>query len=339
MENQQPASSWNSKKQTIIWTVIALAIALATYSYFQYRKKHPSTDDAYVQAAVVQMAPQISGPIAQIHVANNEAVTKGQSLITIEPIIFMNAVLKAKAGLQLAAQHMQMDSKAIDIVKAQVVQAQAQLLAEQQRYKRIQSLLQNDQIAVAKGDDAKAKLDVAKARLNAIKSTLAKAEKNLGTAGHLNAQIQQAKATLALAKKNLDYTDIKAPASGHITNFHLREGTTVQAGQKLFQLIENNHWWVDAHFKETQLGNIQPGQLATIKIDMYPGQTFQGHVDSVSRGSGAAFSLLPPENATGNWVKVTQRFTVKITLDDPDPKYPLRVGASSKVTIDTQPAD
>lgn len=335
MENE-PKSSWNGKKQTIIWTLIGIALIASAYSYFQYRKTHPSTDDAYVQAHVIQIAAQVNGPVSKIYVENNAIVDKNQQLLTLEPTLFLNSMLKAKAGVQLAKQRMQMDTKTIDIVKAQVTQAEAELLAQKQQYKRIKTLVDRNQAAIAQGDNAKAKLDIAKAKVDAIKNTLDKARKNLGTGGNLNAQIQQAKALLALAEKNLDYAQIKAPAPGHITNFHLREGTTVQAGQKLFQLIENNQWWIDAHFKETQLGNIQPGQKATVKIDMYPKKIFHGHVDSISHGSGAAFSLLPPENATGNWVKVTQRFTVKIILDDPDPNYPLRVGASTKVTIDTE---
>ena len=115
----------------------------------------------------------------------------------------------------------------------------------------------------------------------------------------------------------------------------LRPGATVQAGQPLFAIIEANRWWVDANFKETDLARIKVGQPATVRLDMYPDTTFDGTVESISAGSGASFSVLPPENASGNWVKVTQRFPVRIALTNPPADKPLRVGASAWVTIDT----
>lgn len=140
---------------------------------------------------------------------------------------------------------------------------------------------------------------------------------------------------MAQAQLNLKYTHITAPTSGFIANLTLRQGDTVTAYQQLFALIDNQSWWVQANFKETQLTRIRPGQSATIKVDMYPRRTFSGRVMSISSAAGASFSLLPPENASGNWVKVTQRFPVKVLITAHDPRYPLRLGASSTVTINT----
>ena len=130
-------------------------------------------------------------------------------------------------------------------------------------------------------------------------------------------------------------THVTAPSDGILSNVTLRPGATVQAGPPLFAIIEANRWWVDANFKETDLARIKVGQPATVYLDMYPGATFDGVVESISAGSGATFSVLPPENATGNWVKVTQRFPVRITITNPPADKPLRVGASASVTIDT----
>lgn len=149
------------------------------------------------------------------------------------------------------------------------------------------------------------------------------------------AAVHAAEAELNQAKLNLSYTQVKAPADGYVSNFSLRPGDMLAQGDAEFALVESDSWWVQANYKETDLNKIRVNQPATIKIDMYPGQTFQGVVESISRGSGAVFSLLPAENATGNWIKVTQRFPVRIHIKNANPKFPLRVGASSVVTIST----
>ena len=148
-------------------------------------------------------------------------------------------------------------------------------------------------------------------------------------------QLRAASAQLAKATHDRVKTHTTAPSDGILSNVTLRPGATVQAGQPLFAIIEANRWWVDANFKETDLARIKVGQPATVYLDMYPGVTFDGTVESISSGSGASFSVLPPENASGNWVKVTQRFPVRIALTNPPADKPLRVGASTSVTIDT----
>lgn len=334
MEEQSKTNKL-SLKQAIIWAIIAMLLIAGTLYFFYYRKIHPSTDDAYVQAHVVNIASQVSGQVTNIQVKNNQPVKAGAVLFSIEIIPYKNEVLKAKAGLRLAEQQMNASSNSVGMASAQLATAKADLIAQEKQYKRIMSLVENNQAAVSKGDDMKARLDMAKAKVDEAENNLARAQQDLGVKGHRNAQMQKAKAFLAIAEKNLRDTSITAPASGHITNFTLRVGANVAAGQPLFQLVEDQHWWVDANFKETQLERIRPKQPVTIKVDMYPRKVFHGYVDSISRGSGAAFSLLPPENASGNWVKVTQRFPVKIIIEDLDPDYPLRVGSSCKVTVDT----
>jgi membrane fusion protein (multidrug efflux system) len=149
-------------------------------------------------------------------------------------------------------------------------------------------------------------------------------------------QLRSAAAGLDKATHDRVQTHVTAPASGWVTNVSLRPGAIVQAGTPAFAIVEDGDWWVDANFKETDLGRIKPGQTAAIRLDMYPGLTLDGVVESISAGSGATFSVLPPENATGNWVKVTQRFPIRIKITNaPNPDKPLRLGASASVTIDT----
>ncbi len=148
-------------------------------------------------------------------------------------------------------------------------------------------------------------------------------------------QWQTAQAQLAQAKLNLQFTQVTAPQSGQLINFNLRIGSTVNPNITLFSIIEDQGWWVDANYKETQLERIHPGQKAEVYLDMYPDHKFIGTVYQISGGSGESFSLLPAENATGNWVKITQRFPVRILLDNNDPDHLLRVGASATTEIDT----
>ena len=201
--------------------------------------------------------------------------------------------------------------------------------------KRILVLVKEGQEPKTMGDDVTNQLNVAKAGLTASFSELAEAQQKLGKLGNRNAQVRAAKAALNQAKLDLQHTHITAPADGKIVNFSARAGSMVAAGNPLFDIVEQSSWWIDANYKETQLDRIKLNQSADVVVDMYPDHTFKGHIESISAGSGSAFSILPPENATGNWVKVTQRIPVKIIINNTDKNFPLRVGASATVTIDT----
>lgn len=208
------------------------------------------------------------------------------------------------------------DSQPFEIAlrKAQGVlaQTQAERNTQQKDTARTLQLVSTGQLPKADGDDAQGKLDM------------------------LNASLKIAQSELAQAELNLNNTKILSPSSGYLTNFTLRQGEMVQAANPLFVLVETDHWWINGNFKETDLERIHIGQTAKVLLDMYPGIAFKGKVQGISRGSGAAFAILPPENATGNWVKVTQRFPVRIDILNPDPKYPLRIGASGEVVVDTR---
>ncbi|MDO8953376.1 MAG: HlyD family secretion protein [Gammaproteobacteria bacterium] len=149
------------------------------------------------------------------------------------------------------------------------------------------------------------------------------------------AQVQLDQAALSQANLNLSYTKVYASSDGWITNMNLQVGSIVDQDQPIFTLISSDQFWVDANYEETAMQNIKAGQRASITVDMYPNHPFKGVVESISGGTGSAFSLLPPENATGNWVKVTQRLPVKVLITNPDPNYPLHIGTTASVTIDT----
>ncbi len=268
--------------------IIAISMIGFGFLYWQKHKSIVSTDDAYVNANVIQIAPRITGQIFNLNIINNQYVKKDALLFSLdrEPFEIATNEAKAKKEKDLAIWHM------------------AELTA-----KRMSQLVQQKVASRQAGDTAEADL----------RSSLA--------------ELQLAETSLKRATLNLHYTEIHAPTSGWVTNVTLREGSIVEQNRPVFALISDQEFWIDANFKETELRSIQPGQKAKIRIDMYPKHIFTGIVESISGGTGSVFSLLPPQNATGNWVKVTQRIPVRIRIVDVDPKYPLRIGTSATVSL------
>lgn len=319
----------------LIWLLVIVIIAGGAYLYWQHERQYPSTDDAYVNANIITIAPQVNGKIKHIFVKNNQTITAGQVLFEIDPKPFTIALHKAQAQLTLAKQTVEGLNDAVAVADAVIKQRQAELIQARQTYERTMPLVKNGTLPKSNGDSATSEFTVAKAALIAARQQYQQAVDQRGENSNKNANIDAARAGLHQAKLNLQYTRVKAPTAGTVSNLSLRVGNVVSQGQQLFAIVENSNWWLDANFKETQLARIQPGQRTNITLDMYPRQHFIGTVESISKGSGSTFSLLPPENATGNWVKVTQRFPVRIHFSQLNPRYPLRVGASGAVTIDT----
>lgn len=322
-------------------TILLLAIITLVgggYLYFQHQQIYPSTDDAYVQANTVQVAPQVSGKVDQIYVQNHQYVKTGQLLFTIDPAPFILAVNQAQANLDNTVQQVLAAESAVKTAEAKVAQAQAQLTNVTKIYNRTMSLVKKQLYSIASGDTALSDLRVAQATLKASQDELAEAKQKLGKPGDANATIREAQASLAQTKLNLSYTKVVSPSDGYLVQFLLNSGADIVAYQPQFSIVENSEWWISANFKETDLERIRPGQPAKIKLDMYPDHVFKGIVNSISAGSGSTFSILPAEEATGNWVKVTQRFPVRVTIFDSNKAYPLRMGASASVVVDTTSA-
>lgn len=316
--------------------VIAVAlIGIGAYRYLGYLGAHPSTSDAYTNAHVVRIAPQVTGPVISVPIRNHQRVRPDDLLFAIDPRPFQIALDRAEASLALTGKDLAAATAAVTTAQAVVRQREAAYDDASANARRIDALVKQGTLPAQTGDDAEAQLKGARAALDASKSDLQRAIEQRGELGEGNAQTRLALAQVAQARLDLSHAEVRAPIEGVVADLTLRPGSMVDAGVPLFALVDDSQWWIDANFKETDLRRITPGQPATVRIDMYPGVVFHGIVDSVSPASGAAFSLLPPENATGNWVKVTQRFPVKVVLRDVDATHPLRIGASSSVTIDT----
>jgi membrane fusion protein (multidrug efflux system) len=325
----------NRTLQIFFFIILAGCIATGLFFYWQYSAKHPSTDDAYISAHQINIAPQITGRVGQVAVSDHQHVLKGQLLFSIEPHPFIIALQKAEADLANTQQQVIAAHNAVLSAQAAVTQRQAELTNTQKATQRTLTLVKRKLESKASGDQAVSNLAVAKAAVEAAQQQLQEAKAKQGKLGDQNASIRAAQAAVNQARLNLSYTHINAPISGYIENFNLRQGATVSAYQSVLTLIDTTHFWAQANFKETQLAHIRAGQPATIKLDMYPKQIFKGVVTKISHGSGSTFSLLPAENATGNWVKVTQRFPIRIDIHSHFKNKPLRIGASATVTVNT----
>lgn len=315
--------------------IVLILLICAGARYWYHQTRYPSTQNAYVHTATIQIAAEVNGPITAIYVKNHAYVKKGQLLLLMDLAPFQIALEHARAQLDLIKQEISAANIAIGTAQARVEQRKAELQQAESVAKRSRLLIKNQYVSDAQNEQSIKYLHVATATLSAAKSELAQAIKKRGLPGDNNANLRIARTNIATALLNLKHTKIIAPSDGYLSHFTLRPGQMVTAYQPLFALIKNRSWWVNANFKETQLNRIHPKQPATITLDMYPNQHFKGQVESISHASESSFALLPAENASGNWVKVTQRFIVKIKILDNKQTYPLRLGASSEVIIDT----
>jgi membrane fusion protein, multidrug efflux system len=322
-----------TRSRSLAFLLIVATLGVAGWFYHAYAQRHPSTSDAYVGMHIVRIAAQVSGPVATVAVHSHEPVKQGQLLLTIDPAPFELALQKAQARLQQAEDALAAGDAQVSAAQAKVHAADATLQEVRSHSARILDLVSKGTASKDEGDSAQRALKDARDSLAAAKAELAVALAQRGGNGDANAAVKSAQASVAQARLDLQHTRIVAPADGVLSTLDLRPGGYIAEGQGLFALVETGEVWVDANFKETDLPRIKPGQPAEVTVDLQPGKTFKGRVESLSPASGTAFSLLPPENATGNWVKVTQRFPVRVRILDPQPG--LRVGGSSEVTVDT----
>ncbi|MGR8949159.1 MAG: HlyD family secretion protein [Gammaproteobacteria bacterium] len=322
----------------LLLVLICLAIGYGLKQYWDFRELHPTTEDAYIQAHIVDIAARVSGPITGLYVSENDYVKAGEPLFDIDPSVFQAAVDAAEANLQIATESTGASDAEIGVARSTLDEQQVTLARAKKNLQRATSLRKSNLISESDFDNAVATHAEAIAAVSRARADLRRAQSVHGVSGAGNAKQRAAAADLAAAQLELSFTQVLAPVSGWVSNISLRKGAMVIKERPQFSIVEDRQWWVEANFKETDLNYMRPGQRAEITIDMYPDVVLGGSVESLGAGSGAVFSLLPPENATGNWVKVTQRFPVRVSIDprqdDPNNERPLRVGASATVTID-----
>jgi membrane fusion protein, multidrug efflux system len=317
----------------IIAIALALIVLLGGFAYYYYAGLTRSTENAYINADVVNVAAQVSGRVIAVHVVDNQHVHKGDALFDIDPEPFAIALQRAEADLAVAKQNARQDSAEVAAARAQVAQMESDLANARDTYARDNELVTQHFLSQQSLDDAKTRQLSLQASLEQARAKLAKAQA-MPQDPEERGDVLKAKAAIEQAKLDLQHTHVIAAQDGQISNLELTAGSLVAVGQPLFALIADNSFHIDANFKETELPGIHPGQKVDITIDMYPGKHFTGAVDSISGGTGTAFSLLPAQNATGNWVKIAQRVPVRIKLDPTDANHPLRIGATATVSVE-----
>ena len=325
-------------RKWISFAVIVLvlaSIAVAGYRYWQHSQVHPNTEDAYVSGDVFSVASRISGTLLTVDIGENQAVTQGQVIAILDPRDYEAQVQQAKAALDEAR-------SALATNRAQIAQASAKADADASKLElarinlqRFAELYTRNSAPKQPYDNAVAAEHVAVADLAASQKALAAVQANL-TVAEQHAKLQETR--LANADLTRSYCTIVSPVAGIVSRKSAQVGQVVAPGQPLCAVVplEGEHIWVEANFKETELRRIRVGLPATFHTDVEPDREYRGWVASLSAGTGAAFSLLPPENATGNWVKIVQRLPVRIAIDPgSNSDQSLRLGLSVHVEVDT----
>ncbi len=301
----------------------------------KHARLYPSTEDAYVAGDIVPVASRIPGTILELPVDENQLVHEGEIVARLDPRDTEAVVAKAEAGLAAARSVLATDQARIERAKAGVEAARSDLELKERDLKRFTELAESDSIPKRIRDQAETAAEVARAQTNAAEKELAAAKAALGVS---RKRVTAAQKQLDEARLRRSYCTITAPATGHVSKKTAQPGQVLAPGQPLFAVVplEPGKVWVEANFKETQLGRIHPGQKVELRTDVNPDRLYTGTVASLAPGTGAVFSLLPPENATGNWVKIVQRLPVRIAVDDDsNSDGSLRLGLSVHVTVDT----
>ena len=329
------------KRNLTVLTLVFIAIALGfALMYFWVWQHQQSTDDAYVGGHVVQITPQIGGTVHSVAVDDTQAVKTNQLLVKLDDSDMQLAYERAQNDLINAIRQNQQQTAVSSQSRAQVTAQKAQLARLQSDLKRRQALAGTDAISAEELSHARAAVTEAQAALNAAEAQEKAAQAALGQ----NIPLRQQPAVLSAVSRlkdawlNLQRTQIHAPMDGQIAKRNVQVGQKVAPGTPMMAVVPLHNLWVDANFKESQLAKMRVGQTATVYADIYGSKVkYQGKVVGLSAGTGAAFSLLPAQNATGNWIKVVQRVPVRIELDAQQlAEHPLRVGLSMSVEVDTE---
>jgi len=333
---------------TSVMAALLLGTALASgYVYWDYAGHFQSTDDAFIASRQIAIAPKVSGYVTQVPVTDNQHVPAGGVIARIDDRDYRIAleqangqVAAAQASIKNIAAQISVQDAQINANKAQVEQAQAALTFAKQQAARYEHLagtgfgtVQNAQQYSSQLQQQEASVDVAKAALTVAQRQIESLQAQRASA---EASLAQAIAQRDQAQLNLSYTTVTAAEPGRVVNLTALPGELAQAGTNLTMFVPDEIW-VTANFKETQLDHMRPGEPVTLTIDAYPERQIQGHVASVQPGSGTAFSLLPAQNATGNYVKIVQRVPVKIVIDNPPADVALGPGMSVEPTVRVNP--
>ncbi len=312
-------------RRLLLMVALPLVLVVLGLWYWVHSERYQDTDNAYVVADQVSVAPQVAGRVISVPVSQNQAVTAGEVLLQIDPQPFQIALEQANANLENVRNQIQ-------VQQAALTGAEAHAAYLQREVDRKTNLVKQDVVASSKLDDLRTQLTVAQQQIAQIRANL---NGNPSLPYTEQATYKQAVAARDDAALQLSYATVKAPAAGVVTEVDIKPGDVVAPGHPVFALVMSGKRWIEANFKETQLTRVHVGQKVDVSVDTYPGRTWQGTVESIAPGTGSVFSVLPAQNATGNWVKVVQRIPVRVAIDATQDGPELRAGMSAEVDIDT----
>lgn len=327
-------------RRTVLMYGLPLLLVAGGGYFYLTGGRYVGTDNAYVQQVKVSLSSDVAGRVTEVDVAENQRVEAGAVLFKLDPEPYRIALEQADAALAVARVN-------VEQLRVAYGTAQAKLAAAQQKLDLRQHEFDRQKASVEQGISASASLDDVKLSLQSATSEVALAQQNLAStvaalagdpqiATDAHPAVRTALAARDVAARNLEKATIVAPSAGIISQMaSLNVGQFVGTGTTIASLIKSDDTWIEANFKETQLSGLKDGQAVDVTVDAYPGLTMHGEVDSIGAATGSQFALIPAQNATGNWVKVTQRVTVRVKLDDQADADMLRAGMSAEVSVDT----
>jgi multidrug resistance efflux pump len=317
----------------------AIVVGAVVLGVIVYRDlyRHPRTDDAYVRANYIGIAPHVSGPIVELPIVDNQFVEQGSVLFVIDSRPYQAVLDAAIARLELTNLEIKGYASAVEAAEAALLARQADAAYAAQYVGRLEPLLDGQYVTRNQVFEARSKSAAATAAVARAGSEVQRARQLLGQLGDVNARRQAADAAVEDARLNVDYCFVRAPFNAWITNLNISVGQYANQGREIFALIDDRQWFVMANFRESLLSSIEPGMPVDIYLISYPTRRFRGRVQGLGWGlyqeNGASNGVLPAVEPTLNWVRLAQRFPVRIILEERDPAHPFRMGQTAVVTV------
>ncbi len=333
VENIEENGNGKKKKTILIVSTLTVIFFVVSLIWWVHSKNNISTDNAFVEAKTVAISSKISGTVLKIYVTDNQFVKAQDIIAEIDDRDYKVKVESAQALMLQTKNDVNSDLERLSSSKANVEAAAARMKQADIDFKRAESLYKKEVIPKEQLDKLKTAKTVASAQLKEAKESYNVVKTQSGLSSKDNPRLKLRESQLKEAMLQHSYTTIRAPFDGYITRKNVEPGVNIQPGQPIMALVPLQESWIIANYKEAQLAHIKSGQTVTFTVDAYPGKKFKGKVDSIMAGTGSAFSLLPPENATGNYVKVVQRVPVKILIENQNNQEVLRVGMSVVPTV------
>jgi membrane fusion protein (multidrug efflux system) len=319
---------------------VPLLVVAGALAFWLQGGRYATTENAFVKADIAQMASEVAGRIVEVRVRDHDAVAEGDVLVRLDPEPYRLALAKAEAEVDTARNTVEQLKISLRENKADAKETENRLAFLEVQAKRQHELAGRGVSAASRVEQADSDEQQSRDHLSMLRQRIARVEAALGgnpdQPADSYAAVRERQATRDRAALDLSYTEIKAPRAGTVVNFRLQLGEQVKAQTPLFSLVADRRPWVEANFKETDLTYVTVGQKATVVLDMHPDITWDAEVDSISPATGAEFAILPPQNASGNWVKVVQRLPVRLRLIERPGEPPLRAGMTAYVSIDTK---